>query len=58
MNVNNSVNIFKQEKMTDCVDGEVMLGGHQGPSSQPALQMEDLRLEEKLDRTLLNNTGY
>jgi len=56
VNVNNSVNIFKQEKMTDCVDGEVMLGGHQGPSSQPALQMEDLRLEEKLDRTLLNNT--
>ena len=39
--------------MTDCVDGVEVLGG----PSQPALQMEDLRLEEKLDRTLLNNTG-
>ena len=36
-------------KMTDCVDGVDVMGG----SSLPR-RMEDLGLEEKLDRTLLN----
>ena len=36
-------------KMTDCVDGVDMMGG----SSLPR-RMEDLGLEEKLDRTLVN----
>ena len=39
--------------MTDCVDGVETLGG----SSQPALRMEDLNIQEKLERTLKNNTG-
>ena len=36
-------------KMTDCVDGVDVMGG----SSLPR-RMEDLGLEEKLDRTLVN----
>ena len=46
-------------RMTDCVDGAETLGGPDLASGLPApgLRMEDMALAEKLDRTLLNNTG-
>ena len=46
-------------QMTDCVDGAERLGGPDLGSGHPApgLRMEDMALAEKLDRTLLSNTG-
>ena len=46
--------------MTDCVDGAEVLGGPDLGSGHPApgLRMEDMALAEKLDRTLLSNTGW
>ena len=46
--------------MTDCVDGAETLGGPDLGSGHPppGLRMEDMALAEKLDRTLLSNTGW
>ena len=46
-------------RMTDCVDGAETLGGPNLANGLPApgLRMEDMALAEKLDRTLINNTG-
>ena len=41
------------EGMADSVDGSEVRGG----PSEPALRMEALHIEEKLERTPLNNTG-
>ena len=45
-------------EMTDCVDGAETLGGPDLVTGlAPGLRMEDMALAEKLDRTLLSNTG-